>query len=492
MYKKLYLLLILCLLPLALAAKQIVIFHTGDTHGYFYPEPDRASGRMRGGFAAAESAVKAEKLPHILLDSGDYSNGTAEVKDTKGAAAIKIMNAMGYAAATAGNHEFDFGEDKFLENLKLFAFPVLSANTFDSRADSAPPGLKPYDFFTVDGVKIAVIGIAKEGANKFIRFQKPQNAIKQILPEIEKQNPAVIILLIHDSYQEDPARPGKLTNGALAKKFPEINIILGGHAHKEYQNIFIGNTILLESGTNLKNISKVTVDIDDKTGKYKSARSELIPLYIDTAGEDSGIKTLAESFRVPGLDKVIGSAAQHISKDPVKDGCLDSPLGNWNADVMAQNVKADFTAVNTGGLRISLEKGPVALRDMINMFPFENKAALVTVDGVFVKRLVRNGFNNGRALYNYGGLTAKFRIKNNQVKDLEILVGGKPVQNNKTYTLLTSDYIANGNTEGWLFKRVPPENKKFLELGIRDMLVKNLEQNSPLKPTDVCRLQEIK
>jgi len=489
--KKIYLLLLLTLIPFALFAKQIAVFHTSDTHGYFYPELERSTGKMRGGFAAAENVVKSEKLPKIFLDSGDFSNGTAEVKDTKGTAAIKIMNAMGYAAATIGNHEFDFGEDKFLENLKLFTFPVLSANTIDSRAQAALPGTKPYDFFTVDGVKIAVIGIAKEGGNKFIKFKKPETVLKPALAEIKKQNPDVIILLIHDSIDDDGGTR-KVTNLGLAKKFPEINIILGGHAHKEFGNMFAGKTILVESGAMLKNISKVTVDIDDKTGKFKSAKSELIPLYIDAVGEDAAIKKLAESFRIPGIDKVIGQTAAFISKEPVKDGCIDSPVNNWFADVMSRAAQADFTATNTGGSRTSLEKGPVTMRDMINLMPFENKMTLVTVDGIFVKNLVRNGFKNGRALYNYNNLTAKFKIKNNKVKDLEVFVGGKPVENHKTYTLLTNEYIAGGFSEGWMFKRVPPENKKTVDIGIRGLLAEDLKANSPLKPADVCRLQIIK
>jgi len=481
---KLYFALLLFFLPFCLFAKQVVIFHTSDTHGFFYPELDRSSGRMQGGFATVQNVVKAESLPHMLLDSGDYSNGTAEVKDTKGVAAIKIMNAMGYAATTIGNHEFDFGESQFLENLKLFKFPVLSANTIDSRTDSLLPNTKPYDFFEIDGVKVAIIGIGKEGDNKFIKFKKPQTVIKPLLDEIKKQNPGVIILLIHDSYDHD--------NADIAKKFPDINIILGGHAHKEYQNIFIGKTLLAESGSYLKTMSKVTVDIDDKTGKYKSARSQLIPLYIDKTGEDKDIKSLAESLRVPGLDKKLGSTAEYISKNPVKDNCIDSPLNNWIADIMLANVKADFSIQNTGSARISLEKGSVTMRDMINLFPFDNKTAVVTVDGYFVKRFVHNGIKNGKTLYTYGNLTAAFRTKNNKIKDLQIFIAGKPVENHKTYTLVTNEYIANGNTEGWMFKRVPPENKKFIDAGIRAMLIKDLQQNSPLKPAAVCRLQEIK
>jgi len=476
MLRRLSLILILFVLPFALAAKQIVIFHTSDTHGFFYPELERASGRMRGGFAAAQNVVRSEPLPHILFDSGDYSNGTAEVKDTKGAAAVKIMNAMGYAAAAAGNHEFDFGEDAFLQNLKLFQFPVLTAN-------ASLPGVKPYDFFTAGGVKIAVIGIGKEDGGKIIKFKKPQTVIKPLLEEIKKQNPGVIVLLIHDSYDGE--------NADIAKKFPDINIILGGHAHKELQNIFVGKTLLVESGSNLKTMSKVTVDADDG-GKYKSASSRLIPLYIDTAGEDKDIKQLSESLRAPGLDEPLGKTAEYISKNPVTDGCLDSPLNNWIADVMLANAKADFSVQNAGGARTSLEQGPVTQRDMINMFPFDNKTAVVTADGIFVKRLVRNGIKNGKSFYAYGSLTAKFKTKNNKIKNLEIFIAGKPVENRKTYTFAANEYIVNGNSEGWMFKRLPLENKKFNGVSIREILIKNLQQNSPLKPTAVCRLQETK
>ncbi|MGB2578227.1 2'(,)3'-cyclic-nucleotide 2'-phosphodiesterase (5'-nucleotidase family) [Elusimicrobium simillimum] len=491
--KKLLIALLVLALPFSVFAKELVIYHTSDTHGFFYPEKDPRNNRMWGGFAAVKNVVKKEALPHIFLDSGDYSNGTAEVKNTKGKAAITMMNAMGYQATTIGNHEFDFGEDNFLANIALFTFPVLNANVWDARTKELLTGTAPYKIFIVDGIKIAVIGIGKDGANKHFKFKNTISTIKKMLPEIKTHNPDVIVLLIHDSYGDDREQKG-VTNKLIAEKIPEINVVLGGHAHKEYQNLYVGSTLLAESGANLKTMSKIMITLDDKTGKYKSASSQLISLYIDTVGEDAEIKTLAESLRIPGIDTKLGSTAGEVSKFPVKDGCMDSPVNNWVADLMAKHVRADFAMHNVGGARISLPAGDITMRDMVTLFPFDNKIALVEVDGKFIKNLIRNSIKNGnRALYNFHGLTAKFKLKNKKVKNLEVFINGIPVDDKKTYTMVTNEYIANGNTEGWMFKKIEDDKKTFVDMSIRGMLVDDLKEHSPLIPlNNECRLQVVK
>ncbi|ACC99022.1 5'-Nucleotidase domain protein [Elusimicrobium minutum Pei191] len=487
--KKISLLLAFALTACFVFSKQLIIYHTSDTHGFYYPERNTENNKMWGGFAAARNVVNKEKLPFLFLDSGDYCNGTVEAKNSKCVTSAELMNAMGYDATTIGNHEFDFGEDNFLKVLPLFKFPVLNSTITDSRLKGQLPYTKPYKIFERAGVKIAIIGVGKEGDNKHFKFANVISTVKKVVKEVKKENADIIILLIHDS-AGDEKHPQKVSNKLIAEKIPEIDIVLGGHAHQEYQNIFVGNAILVESGCHLKKMSKIVVDIDDETNKYKTAKSELIPLYIEKTGQDEQIKELAESLRVPGMDVVLGNTAAYISKTPVKEGCKDSPINNWIADVIAKNVEGDFIVHNVGGARIGLEKGPVTMRDIVTLFPFDNKIAVVEVDGKFVKNFFINGIKNGRALYNFHGLTAKFKLKNNKVKNVEIFINGNPLQENKTYKLVTNEYIAKGKTEGWMFKKIEEDKKQFISLSIRDMLIADLKANSPLKPlNDECRLQ---
>ena len=93
------LLLAVLLLPVVLFAKTTTIYHTSDTHGFFYPK------NGQGGFAALAAVLKSGPKDYLLLDSGDFSNGTVEAKNSKGLKAVEFLNEMGYHASTIGNQK---------------------------------------------------------------------------------------------------------------------------------------------------------------------------------------------------------------------------------------------------------------------------------------------------------------------------------------------------------------------------------------------------
>jgi len=477
------------LFVLPVFGKQIVIYHTSDTHGFFYPEEDLDTGRQWGGFAALKALVNKEKQPYLLLDGGDWSSGTAEVKNTKGRAAITMMNAVGYNAAAIGNHDNEFGNDNLLKNLKLFNFPVLNANIVDSRTSSLLSGTKPFEIFDVNGAKVAVIGlgIKDEYNNDHFKFKSYITALKETLPLVQKHNPDLIVLLIHDSCC-DTRTPGRINNKVLAQKFPEINIILGGHYHKEYSEV-IGKTLLVESGSRIKKVSKITVELDDKT-----ASSVLIPLYIDETGEDAAVKKVADSARVPGLDDVIhGYADAYLSRFPTDDKCSDSPLDNWVADTVSKYTpEADVAMGNALVTRMSIPKGKITQRTMTEAFPFDIELMYVEVDGRWLKDFIRAGIKDGRSLFTYHGLTAGYNVKNKKIKDLEVYIKGKKVENWKKYIIATNEHIASGKTEGWMFKKIGAEKKRLVPApGVREILIKEIQESGPLYPKEVCRLKQL-
>ena len=133
MHKKISLLIALILCPLCLFAKTITIYHTSDTHGFFYPQ------KGQGGFAALASVIKQGPQPYLLLDSGDFINGTAEIRFSKGAKAIEMMNALHYDAATIGNHEFDFKDKQLPVLFEQAQFPILAANFFEGSNHTSLP-----------------------------------------------------------------------------------------------------------------------------------------------------------------------------------------------------------------------------------------------------------------------------------------------------------------------------------------------------------------
>lgn len=472
--KKISVLVALLVLPILLAAKTVTIYHTSDTHGFFYPQEGQ------GGFAALSAVLKQGPKDYLLLDSGDFANGTIETKRSKGLKAVELMNAVGYDASTIGNHEFDFKEAAVAPMLQKANFAILAANFFETDTLKYPVPVKPYKIFTRNGVKIAVIGLANRtptNPTTHYTFTKPLDALEQALTEVEKENPQVVAVIVHDSLQDDKHGTQPYV-GEIGKKYSgRVQLVFGGHAHKIVQNEKINDVLFVESGCHVQNVSKVTVTTDDKTGRFLKAQSELIPLTVSKTGEDKQIAQLAESLREPGVDEVVGTIEETLAKTSPVASHKDTPLDNWIADLGKAYSGADVFIHNLGGTRVEMKAGPVTKRDLIDIHPFENTISQVEVNGRFLKRFVKTSLVP-RNLYAYSGLAVTYKVnKKGKVKDLHIWINQKPIKNRQKYIIATNTYIAEGGSEGYLFKQIPSSRKKQLGTKtIRDLLEDGLHQ----------------
>ena len=486
--KKLLLLLVLPFMTVGLFAKTTVIYHTSDIHGFYYPRAGQ------GGAAVLAELLDEEEEDYLLLDAGDFANGTAEAKNSKGLKSIDLMNKLGYHGATIGNHEFDFKDAGVAPMLKKAEFPFLAANFFEKESSKHPTNVKPYQIYDVDDVKVAVIGLANQhptNKGKMYKITSPLEALDRVLPEAEKKAD-VVVVLVHDSLQDEKHGVAAYV-GEIAQRYSgRVQVVLGGHAHQIFQNKYVNGVLFVESGCYLKNVGKVTITTDDKTGKFVSARSELIPLSVEKIGLDEEVAAYAESLKEPGMDDVLGEAAEKIRRVSGVKEHKDSPLNNWIADLGRAYAGTEIFVHNNGGTRIDMEKGPLTKRETVDMHPFENTVVKMTVDGKFLKYLVKKSLLP-RSLFTYSGMTITYRNKNGKVKDLKIYVNGKPVENHKKYTLATNNYIAFGGSEGWPFSRIKDSEKESVGTGnVRTILADGIKKYSPVKAVPTGRIVEVK
>lgn len=435
--KKLLLILLL-LFPLVVSSKTLVIFHTSDTHGFFYPQ------NKIGGFAALKNVINHEKKPFLLLDSGDFANGTAEAKFSRGAKAVQLMNAVGYSAVTIGNHEFDFKDAGITALIQESKFSILAANLREKATGLLPAGVQAARVFNVDGIKVAVIGLANNHPSQPTQkytFIKPLTALSKALQEVEKQDPAVLIVIVHDSfvdYQHDILP----YMGQIAKHFPgRVQVVLGGHAHK-IVNEYLESTLYVESGAHLEAVSKITVNVDDETGKFLSAQAKLISLNVDEVGQDKTVAKLAEELREPGLDNEVAVITKRLSKRPILPNTLDGELDDWLADEGRKITKTEIFIHNTGGTRMDLLPGSLTRRQLIDLFPFNDVLISMEVPGYTLKKFIKSGLVPWNK-YTYSGITVSFdKIGPNRVKNLQIKINGKPLEKRQIYRVGTNSYIA--------------------------------------------------
>ena len=128
--------------------QDIVVLFTSDVHCGVN------SGFGYAGLAAVRDTLA--KSNHVLLvDNGDSIQGEPIGTMTTGEAIIGLMNAVGYDVAIPGNHEFDYGMDRFLELTEMADFPYISAN-FNKDGELV---FDPYVIEEIEGVKVAFVGV---------------------------------------------------------------------------------------------------------------------------------------------------------------------------------------------------------------------------------------------------------------------------------------------------------------------------------------------
>ena len=258
--------------------KHIVILHTNDTHSCIFPLNPNLSDTLlagRGGFIRRVEMVKQEREKDpklLLLDSGDFSQGSPYYTMFKGDVEIGLMNMMKYDAATIGNHEFDFGVENMARLFKKAEFPIVCAN-YDFTGTALEGIVKPYTIIKRDGLKIGIFGLSPQLEGlvmaetcKGVKYNDPvkaANSVAKKLKEYEKCD--IVICLSHlgwDILGTDDTE--------MMRQTRNIDIVLGGHSHSYFEEMKYVKNLDNRATPNDQNgkhgiyIGKITVKVEKK------------------------------------------------------------------------------------------------------------------------------------------------------------------------------------------------------------------------------------
>ena len=367
-------------------AGKTVILHTNDVHGavegYAY-------------IAQLKADYEAKGAEVILVDAGDFSQGTTYVSSTKGADAVTMMNAAGYDVVTLGNHEFDYGYAQLKENMSKAKFKVVCADVFNE--DGTPIFDANYTYTTKSGVKVGFFGMetpetqtkANPALIKGLTFATGDAFTKAAADQVAALKDAdVVICLAHLGVDAESA-PYRSTDLYAAVK--GIDFIVDGHSHTVMTKGEKGEPIQ-STGTAFANIGVIV--IDDASKKIES--NSLYEIKEDTA-KDATVATAAKTI-VDRVDKEYGVvfAKSEVTLNGAKapNGNRDSETNNGDliTDAMLwkvmQNkegltVDADHVVAitNGGGIRAAIKPGDVTKKDINTVLPFGNTVAVIYVTG---------------------------------------------------------------------------------------------------------------
>ena len=363
-----------------------VILHTNDVHGaiegYAYA-------------TALKAEFEAQGAEVILVDVGDYSQGTTYVSTTKGADAIDMMNVTGYDIATLGNHEFDYGYAQLVENMKKAEFEVVCADILG--ADGNPIFDANYTYTTKDGMKIGFFGMDTPEAQtktnpaliqglKFLTGDELFACAQAQADALAEDD--LVICLAHLGVDGE-SKPYRSTD--LAAKVTGVDLIIDGHSHTVMTAGENGEAIQ-STGTAFANIGVVVID--------NQTRSIVDNYLYEITEETAKDETVAAAAQVI-VDRVKAEYGEVFAKSEVTLNGAKAPNGNrdsetnngdlicdamvWQVMQNKEGLKvADDMVVavtNGGGIRAEIKPGDVTKQDINTVLPFGNTVALVYVTG---------------------------------------------------------------------------------------------------------------
>lgn len=241
--KHIHLIIVIALLSALTATakkqKQLVILHTNDTHSCIMPLNENLDNKDlagRGGFLRRVNMVKEQRQLHpnlLLIDSGDFSQGSGYYTLFKGEVEVGLMNLMGYDAATIGNHEFDFGLDNMAKLFRQANFPIICSN-YDCKGTVLEELVKPYVTLNREGMKIGLFALAPkmkglvfDGNCEGITYLDPAETAQKYIDLLRKEEKCDIVICISHLGWEIT----EYTDERFVSLTEGCDLVLGGHTH---------------------------------------------------------------------------------------------------------------------------------------------------------------------------------------------------------------------------------------------------------------------
>ena len=461
----------------------IVILHTNDVHGGI---DGYAS------VAALKDAYEAAGAQVLLMDAGDFIQGSTSVNVSQGANAVELMNMAGYDVATTGNHEFDYGYANLKTLMEQAEFPILAANAFTAEGELAMD--EANHTFQLGDVTVGVFGLATpETATKAhpaklegVTFEAEEDLFdcaQEQVDELTAEGCDYIICLGHLGIDAESTGNRSID---LLENVTGIDVFIDGHSHSEQSDIaevtdgtgMVGDTILTSTGTKLENIGVVDIAADG------TIDATTIPMEDVTATEgftpDQAIADRVAEINAQieeEMGVVIGTSEVNLNgvKEEVRAG--ETNLGDLVTDAMLwqaglDNEAVDAAITNGGGIRASISAGDITKQFVNDVLPFGNTLYVIELTGAellealeastFVTPEPEGGFPqvagmefvvNTGADFDAGELYPGTTFHEpNSINRVSILtVGGDAFDVNATYTIVTNDFMAAGGDTYYAF-----------------------------------------
>lgn len=514
---------------------QVTLLSTTDMHGHIAPYDYYTDKPAEYGLAKISTLVKQVRkdAPQaILLDCGDTLQGTPLVylHNRRNNAPVDpmmlVMNAIGYAGMTVGNHEYNFGLPVLNKARGEAKFPWLSANTYRVGTDEC--AYTPYFVREVNGARVAVIGLTTPAVPNWdnpdnyagLEFRPLVSEAKKWVSVVrEREHADVVVISVHCGLEEDLATgrtpPGDFAGEnaalALAREVAGVDVIFLGHTHRDQPALVVNGVLLSQAGRWADRLVRVDVSLGrDGAGAWKvlAKAAQTLPVHAGVAA-DPAILALVEPYQretQEWLSRPIGKCARTL--DAANARFQDSALLDLVQLAQLEAGKADVSLAASFNPRARIPAGAVTVRDISGLYVYENTLYVVEVTGAQLKEILEHSaryflpYAEGKTAadlanpaipgYNFDvaeGVTYTIdlrRAPGDRILDLSFQ--GAPLAPDRRLRLATNNYRYNGGGGYTMLKGAKVLDRSSTE--IRDLLIQWVEKHGdiPVEPSNNWRI----
>ena len=443
--------------PAAIAAP-LTLVHVNDW--------DQMAGvRGQGGAAKIAAVVGAERAQAeadgghaIVTFGGDMISPSVLSGIDEGAHMIDLANAIGFDVAVLGNHEFDFGPEVLQKRLAESDTVWLGSNVHVEPDGRIFPGT--LDRWTVDraGYRIGFLGLvtprtpvlSEPGPD--VSFAPVAKAGARIAAALRAEGADLVIALTHQGHEADLD---------LLRAVEGIDIVLGGHEHLLLAR-YDGGQVVMQAGSQGRHIGVLTLEIDRVEGRGGIPKVVWTPSFRlrSTAGIEGdralAAKVSAYQARLDEtLDVVIGETATVLDTRRSLLRSAETAFGNLLTDAMRAATGSDIALTNAGGIRGDTVYPPgtrLTRKMVLTELPFGDRTVLLRLTGAQVRDALENGVSraedpSGR-FPQVSGLAFSFDVRRPPGERVtRVMVDGAALEDGRTYTVATNDFLASGGDE---------------------------------------------
>jgi 5'-nucleotidase len=427
-------------------------------------------------FVAFVDSMRTVYPDLLLVSGGDNRSGNPanDIHPQSSFPMMTLMNRAGFDLSVVGNHEFDGGVGGLRDVINGSEFKFVCANMF--APDSMRLHIQPYRILEVGDVRIGILGLLQLGTIgvpdthpdhvQNIRF-RPWEQVAEQYSWLRDQCD-IFALLVHAEYEECVA---------FLQTYPYADVLIGSHTHKRIERTELHNGVMItQADASLKCVTHITFELTD--GKVTKKEARLIDL-AGFSGSNAEVQAMVDEFNN-------NESLKRVLTQVLNDLSTYEELGCLMTDAIRIETGADIAIQNPGGVRYdTFPKGPMTVRDVYQLDPFNNEILEFQLTGEEILRLIEAAYiaEQNNPPYVSGIRYEMETDRQGKVRNIQItLDSGVRLNPQGRYRVVMNSYIGTVAK----FERADPG--KGLRLGTTDTTIEYLEKQPAIDYKGVTRL----